>query len=272
MSASPGMTRTSVHSEPDVAATVRGSRVQKVALAALVIGFYIALVLTHPPNETGEAVVGTLAFLLAWWLSRRWGPLDPPGQEPIAVMLFAFLLFMFTAAMGGRIPALAAVPPALGFLTTEAIWAVNRYPADRTAPRLFSVSANIRWGVGWGVAMAAIFTVYVAVLFLVFSLTRKHNMFADATLPLIAAAYFAGGICGGFIAGALRPVMHWPLARMAVGILVAFPVYESVGAVLPYIDASSRGMSFKEQVFIGLACAMLVGPPAALSIRGKSEK
>jgi hypothetical protein len=265
------MSHTRVYSEPDVARPVRGARWQHVALGVLVIGFYVALVLTHPPNETAEAVVGTLAFLLAWRLARRWGPLNPPGQEPIAVMLAAFLLFMFTGTFGGRIPALAAVPLVLGFLTTQAIWAVNRYPADRAAPRELPVAANIRWGVGWGIAMAAIFTVYVAALFVVFSLTRKHNMFADATLPLIAAAYFAGGIGGGFIAGVLRPAMHWPLARMAVGILVAFPVYEAVGAVLPYIDASNRGMRFKEQVFIGFACALFAGPPAALSMRAKPE-
>ena len=143
---------------------------------------------TRPPNATGEAVVGTLAFLVARWLARRWGPLDPPGQEPIAVMLGAFLLFMFTGTIEGRIPALAAIPLVLGFLTTQAMWAVNRYPANRADPRRQSLSANIRWGVGWGVAMAAIFTVYVAALFLVFSLARRHNMFADATLPLIAAA------------------------------------------------------------------------------------
>jgi hypothetical protein len=240
-------------------------------LGALVATFYVTLLLVRPPNEIGEGAVGTFAFLVAWWLAHRWGPLDPPGQEPIAVMLGAFLLFVFTATMGGRVPILAIVPPIIGFLTTEAIWAVHRYPADRAASRRRSMSADIRWGLGLGVGMAAIFTVYAAVLFVAFSLARKHSMFADATLPLIALAYFAGGIGGGFIAGLLRPAMRWPLARMAIGFLVAFPVYEAVAVIIPLIDASSRRMSFNEQFFVGIGCALLIGPPAALSMRGTPD-
>ena len=243
---------------------------QGAVLGTLVALFYVALVLTRPPNEAVEAAAGTVAFLTAWRLARRWGPLDPPGQEPLAVMLAAFVLF-FVLTIGGRMPILAIVAPVVGFLTTQAIWAVNRYPADRAPSRGRSIASDVRWGLGWGIAMAAIFTIYVALLFVVFSLKRNHNLFADSALPLIAMAYFAGGIGGGLIAGLLRPATRWPLARMAIGVLVAFPVYEAAGVILPLIDTSSRGMSFKEQFFIGIGCAVLVGPPAALSMRGKAN-
>jgi hypothetical protein len=53
-----------------------------------------------------------------------------------------------------------------------------------------------------------------AVLFVIVSVSW-HNLFAGAARPAVIATYVAGGLFGGLIAGALRPVSYWPLGAMA---------------------------------------------------------
>jgi hypothetical protein len=240
-------------------------------LFVFVVAYYVVLATTLPPMWEIQAVFGFLAFGGARWLSRRWGRLNAPGKEPIAVLMAAFFLLVLPAAGGPAPRGWAFVAAGIGVLGTEGIWAVSRYPSLRRRPGQRSIVADLRWGVGWGIGMAVIFSLYALGVFVVFSITKKHNLFADVTLPLIAGCYFAGGIVGGCIAGVLRPAARRPLGAMAMGALVAFPVYEAVALIIPLLGSDIRTVTFREQLLIGLVCAILVGPPAALSMRTPYE-
>lgn len=241
-------------------------------LVGLAILSFFAAVLRMPLLGLVEAACGAIALGTAYAVAQRRGPTAGPTQEPIAVFLVGFLLLAMPVAAGDPPRGAGFVAAGIGLIATEMLWAVLRYPAVKSVnpqPKR-TLLENLRWGVKWGLGMAIGFSVYVAILFGAISIGSWHNMFAGATLPVVVAAYFAGGIIGGLIAGALRPLGHWPLGRMAMGFLVAIPVYEAIAFAQPMLDTSSRSTPLREQLSFGLIGALLVGPMAALSVRPRS--
>jgi hypothetical protein len=246
-------------------------RVQWTLVASAIVLFFAA-VLRMPSLGLVEAACGSIALGTAYVVAQRRGPSIGPTQEPIAVFLLGFLLLAIPVAAGDPPRAAGFVAAGIGLIAIEMLWAVLRYPAVKSVspqPKR-TLLENLRWGVKWGLGMAIGFSVYVAVLFGVISVGSWHNMFAGATLSVVVAAYFAGGISGGLIAGALRPLGRWPLGKMAMGFLVAIPGYEVFAFAEPMLDTSSRSTPLSEQLSIGLVCALLVGPMVALSVRSRS--
>ena len=236
---------------------------------------YLAVVVWYVPEGHGILLgPGVLALVVFSTLARSWGEATHPGTEPLGVFLAAMAFFAFPAAFVPPPRGPAFVAGALGALCLQAVWAVYRYPVVVRPPeapprRLF---ADLRWGFTWGIGLAVVFSAYVAVLLFLDALGTENPLFGTRPLWFIGAAYFAGGMSGGVIAGLLRPASRWPLGAMAMGILVAFPAYWAVSLVVPYIDADEGLTTFREQLVAGFVCALMVGPPAALAYRSSFDE
>jgi hypothetical protein len=235
---------------------------------------YLAVIIWHVPAGRAFLLVpGLFAIVLLSTLARSWGEATHPGTEPMGVFLAAVALFGFPPAIlpPPRGPGFLAA--ALGSLCVQAIWAVYRYPTiarpPDTPPR--RLLGDLRWGLAWGIGLAVFFSIYVGVLFILDRIGTNDPSMETRGFQFVITAYFGGGIAGGLIAGLLRPASRWPLGAMAMGILVAFPVYWAVGLILPYIGPSDAPTTLREQLGIGVVCALMVGPPAALSQRSSLD-
>jgi hypothetical protein len=83
-----------------------------------------------------------------------------------------------------------------------------------------SFLGNLRWGVGIGLVFAALYSLYVAVLFLIVGsepFDRHHT-----SVLMVIATYFVGGITGGSVVGVMRPHTHSRFVAIIVGIVAAF--------------------------------------------------
>lgn len=88
--------------------------------------------------------------------------------------------------------------------------------------RKSTVWQDVKWGLIYGIGLAAIYAAYVIVLFL-FAGSEPFDEL-EVSLPAVLGAYFFGGLLGGVVLGLLRPLAKTLLAYMAVGMVVALPV------------------------------------------------
>jgi len=109
--------------------------------------------------------------------------------------------------------------------------------------------ANLRWGIGWGLAIATLFSVYVAAL----DATRGSAPFdrLGVSLGAVVALYMCGGFVSGAIVGALRPFGATRGGAILVGIIATLPV--SAGALFVLNDMASKGSAI---VIVGYAVLM----------------
>jgi len=82
--------------------------------------------------------------------------------------------------------------------------------------------ANVRWGVGWGLAFAVAYSLFVAGVYAVAGPARF--MQRDVTLGSTVAAYLFGGAGGGGLLGLLRPLTRSRFGATFVGVIVCMPV------------------------------------------------
>lgn len=247
----------------------RAGPVQAGVIIALWVAYLAVLVWYVPAGRLILLLPGLFAIVLLSTLARSWGEATHPAKEPIGVFLAAFVLFVLPAAFVPPPRGPAFVAGALGMLCVQAIWAVYRYPTAVRVPNAppRRLLMDLEWGLAWGTGLAVFFSVYVAVLFVLDGIGTNDPSMGAREFLLVIAAYFAGGLLGGLIAGLLRPASRWPLGAMAMGILVAFPVYWAIGLILPYIEPSDAPTTLREQIGIGVGCALMIGPPAALAHR-----
>ena len=95
---------------------------------------------------------------------------------------------------------------------------------------LESMLENLRWGVAAGLFFAALYSLYVTLLYLI----RGPDPFDanETTLGQVIAVYFAGGIAGGAIVGVLRPLAKWRIGAAVVGVVAAVPVFLGIALSL----------------------------------------
>ncbi|HEX6964639.1 MAG TPA: hypothetical protein VF166_02495 [Gemmatimonadaceae bacterium] len=244
--------------------------VERSVLYAMVAAYYVILALAVTGmDRIVLAVAGVIGFGGLPLLAIRWGRLDRPGKEPIAIWLGATLLFLLPVAFLPPPRGHAFLAAALAILCAQGLWAIYRYapPSVVRPTRHRSLGQDLRWGIRWGLATALLFSLYALGIFVFASVGARTNYFASNSPWLVVVSYFAGGIGGGVIAGLLRPLARWALGTMVMGILAAFPVYGAVALIMPLIDEESAGMSLHELLLITVACALMIGPPAALSFR-----
>ena len=83
-------------------------------------------------------------------------------------------------------------------------------------------SADVRWGIGWGVAFSALYGVLVVAQYFASQgqvLERK-----GLHLLVVLAAYAASGVLGGAVLGILRPLGRSKGGSMLLGFIVMLPV------------------------------------------------
>ncbi len=117
----------------------------------------------------------------------------------------------------------------------------------------YTLLGNLRWGIGLGLIFAALYSLYVAILFLIVGTEPfdKHH----TTVLTVIATYLAGGVTGGAFVGAMRPYTDSRLVAIFVGMVAAFFVFFGVGV-------ASQGMPWRWDQSAWAAtviCSLLLG-------------
>ncbi len=127
-----------------------------------------------------------------------------------------------------------------------------------------ALGKNLRWGITWGLSMAAVYAFYLLAVFLV----AESKAFApDAGSPRISlasvlAAYLAGGILGGLLLGLLRPIAATLPGALGLGFLIAVPVFVGIVMASDGLD----GVLSHHGLFIVLVGAATLGPLCAYQV------
>src|SRR5689334_1263979 len=86
-----------------------------------------------------------------------------------------------------------------------------------------SFASNLVWGVGFGLAFAAVYSLYVVVLY--FAEGSRPFDQLHTTLAMVIATYVIGGLASGTVVGAMRPFLHIRFVAILVGITAAVFVF-----------------------------------------------
>jgi hypothetical protein len=113
------------------------------------------------------------------------------------------------------------------------------------------IGRNVRWGIGQGVAFAAIASVAVTLFEIPrWEIYRPH-------IWLVVGSYFAAGISVGAVVGLLRQLTRWLIGAILVGIIAAVPFAVVLGMF-------SDNMTFSPHVDLRLVVelSLICGPMA----------
>ena len=85
------------------------------------------------------------------------------------------------------------------------------------------VIRNVIWGVGYGLAFAALFMAWAVIARII----GGADAFGEkgTTLLTVLALYLFGGVAAGGIVGLLRPIVRWRIGSVLVGIIAAEVIY-----------------------------------------------
>lgn len=99
-----------------------------------------------------------------------------------------------------------------------------------SGPRTFSeVVRDVRWGIAHGFGFAVLYSIFAVILYL---LRRGAFDRHGTSLGAVLSLYFAAGVVGGALVGALRPLTRSRLGSMVVGVVAMTPVFLGVGILL----------------------------------------
>lgn len=245
--------------------------VQRGLLIALTIVFFITVV---QYLRGAEIILGVVALVLmptAHVLAKQLGPIGT-SSELVVVMFVAFLAYTMPLAVNAPISGMGITTAVLGILITEGFWAIHRYPSTPSSSDLTLVRA-IGKCVRWGLASALAYSVIAAVIVA----SAESGSFGTepdvaSTFGVIIIGYFVGGVGAGFVTGAMYKFWRHPLGVMLTGIIAGAVVF---GAMVPLIgivevwEGSRNPMTLGEGISAVLLGGLLLGPPAALSLRAQ---
>jgi drug/metabolite transporter (DMT)-like permease len=89
-----------------------------------------------------------------------------------------------------------------------------------------NIARNVRWGMTWGLAMAAGFSLYVIVL-TVLRGSPRFDAYGMTTWTIIVT-YFGAGIVAGSAIGFLRPLTRWWWGAILTGAIGGMCVYGAI--------------------------------------------
>jgi len=120
-------------------------------------------------------------------------------------------------------------------------------------------SAQVRTGLGWGLAFATCYSGYVLLLWI----ARGRVVFDRVGMNVweVILAYYGSGLVGGAIVGALLPLGRSRPGAALLGFLVAFPVLYTLGMFLE--PAAAWG---SELLLAAALSASFVGPLCGLAV------
>jgi hypothetical protein len=120
---------------------------------------------------------------------------------------------------------------------------------------------NLRTGMGYGVAYAAVYSAFVLVLALVVG----ERLFAGSGTSLVRVVfgYVAAGVGGGLVVGLLLPLGGTKLGAALVGFVAAIPVFFAFGM------GGEPQPPLEVLLLDALPLAAIMGAPAGLIIRSQ---
>jgi hypothetical protein len=123
-----------------------------------------------------------------------------------------------------------------------------------------SLADNILWVIRWGITCAALFSIYVGVLFAIghAELAETYGM----TVGAIMVGYFAAGLVAGTVVGILRPLTRWIFDASLVGFVAGV----GVAAALVIGEQSIADWSRAEIIKV-LVLGTLWGPAGGIGLR-----
>jgi hypothetical protein len=125
--------------------------------------------------------------------------------------------------------------------------------------RASTMRGNLRSGLEWGAAFAAVYSGYAVLLWLVRGAAPFRG--AETTLPKVLAAYFAAGLVGGGLFGLCLPLGRTRPGAALLGLLIGVPVmYAMVLAATPPSEWMGDGL------VAGLIGGGCLGPVAGVAM------
>jgi len=85
------------------------------------------------------------------------------------------------------------------------------------------VIRNVIWGVGYGLAFAALFMAWAVIARIIGGADTFGQQ--GTTLLTVLALYLFGGVAAGGIVGLLCPIARWRIGSVLVGIIAAEVIY-----------------------------------------------
>ena len=86
-----------------------------------------------------------------------------------------------------------------------------------------SLISDVKWGIGWGLWLAAGFSLLGSALFVMQGTVLGNP--SRFSFPLVVIGYFAMGVVGGSVVGLLRPLAQQRLGATLLGMIVGIFVY-----------------------------------------------
>ena len=126
----------------------------------------------------------------------------------------------------------------------------------RAQPRIVR---DVRWGIGWGLAFAAAFSLIALASFALGDPRQFARM--GVTPGTTVGAYAFGGAVGGTLVGLLRPLTRWRAGSGVVGVVACLPL--SLGFLLAmrgppsHWTTSNVGAGVVTALLLGTACGTL---------------
>jgi hypothetical protein len=132
-----------------------------------------------------------------------------------------------------------------------------RASEKRVGP-VWTVLRNLRWGAGWGLSLASLFSLYVFAL----SIIRGSAPFdRHGISPAeVIQAYLVGGVVAGALIGLLRPLTRWGWGAALLGLIASIPIVGLIGLALHGPDPSSS------EILAQAITAVLLGPSVAFML------
>jgi hypothetical protein len=90
--------------------------------------------------------------------------------------------------------------------------------------------SNLRWGLGWTLSVATLFSCYVLVLTLLRGSTHFEQL--GMTAWQMIAGYYAAAIVSGVLLALLRPFADRRYGALLVGALVGASIYGAIGVAM----------------------------------------
>lgn len=124
-----------------------------------------------------------------------------------------------------------------------------------------SLSANLGWGIRWGLAFASGYIAWVLLLYLVAG-SAPFEEHGNLTVGKAIVAYIAGGVLAGSIVGSLRPLVRWLLGAIVLGVIAAVPV--TLGMLIAMVGMPPWAFEYK---FAAVIAPIVLGSLGGLIMR-----
>lgn len=245
----------------------RASRTQWLIVFTAIVVFVVLAV--SPPGMTSVLLLSSAAVMwsIIAYVARRLGPAALPSwREPMHVGVLA------VCGVGATLVVLAAVAEdhsvlragpllLLQLLVAQAVWALLRYPVERPKRQgRRSVRKDALWGLALGGIGAGTYSAIALILYVLSAREPGVEAPAGPRLSAMVAAYFAGLLSAGLLAGILRPLARWPLGAMGLGILGGWFAYTAIGIAVDGFPVTP------EIVVYGLIGGVMGGPLIGLAL------